>query len=144
MRRAAGVEGCVAFGAAVGRFVGSDRQFGPAVAAEDGRLVELVLRPLLRGVVGGLGVAEVAGIVAVAAGEADGDDVDFGGVVDAPSVIVDRRAEYFGSPRHCSLFLPVPLLHLATGDAPGPFQRSRCGSTPGPVIVPVEWKPPSR
>ena len=48
------------------------------------------------------GMAQVAGIVAVAAGEADGDDVEPGGVVDAPSVVVDGRAEHFGSSRHCS------------------------------------------
>lgn len=105
--RATGVERRVAFGAAVGCFVGRDRQFAPAVSAQDGGLVELLPWPLLRGMIDSLRVAKVARIVAVATGEADGDDVEFGGVVNAPSVLVDGRAEYFGSPRHCSPILPA-------------------------------------
>lgn len=103
----AGVEECVAFGAVVGCFIGSDRQFGPAVPAQDRGLVELLAWPLLSGMIRSLGMAQVAGIVAVAAGETDGDDVEFGGVVDAPGVIVDRRAEDFGRWRHCSPVLPA-------------------------------------
>ena len=107
MGRASGVERCVAFPAAVGCFVGGDRQLSQAVPAEDRGLVPSLAWPLLRGMICRLGVAKVARIVAVAAGEADGDDIEFGGVVDAPSVIIDRRAEYFGGPRHCSPFLPA-------------------------------------
>lgn len=107
MSGAAGVEGGSVFGTAAGCFVGRDRQLGPAVSAQDGGLVELVWWPLLCGMIRCLGMAEVAGIVAVAAGEADGDDIEFGGVVDAPSVIIDRRAEHFGGPRHCLPVLPA-------------------------------------
>lgn len=107
MSGATGVEGCVALGAAVDRFVRLDCEFGPAVSAQDGGLVELLAWPLLSGMIRSLGMTQVAGIVAVATGEADGDDIEFGGVVDAPSVIIDRRAEYFGGPRHCSPILPA-------------------------------------
>lgn len=107
MRRAAWIEGRGAFRALVDRLVRLDSQFGPAVPAQDRGLVPLLAWPLLCGMIRGLGVAQVARIVAVATGEADGDDIEFGGVVDAPSVIIDRRAEYFGGPRHCSPILPA-------------------------------------
>ena len=102
---AAGVEGCVALGAAVVAFVCRDRQFGPAVPAQDHRSVELLWWPLHGGMVRRLGVAQVAGKVTVTAGEADGDDIEFGGVVDAPSVLIDGLAEDIGSSRHRSFVL---------------------------------------
>lgn len=105
MSGAAGVEGRVALGAVVGAFVCRDRQFGPAAPAQDRRLVELFGRPLLGRVVGGLRVAEVAGKVAVAASEADRDDVEFGRIVHAPSVLIDGLAEDLGISRHRSLVL---------------------------------------
>src|SRR5699024_3911941 len=104
---AARVEGCSAFGAAVDRFVRLDCQFGPAVPAQNGGLIELLWWPLLCVMIRRLRMAQVARIVAVAAGEADGDDIEFGGVVDAPSVIIDRRAEDLRGPRHCSPILPA-------------------------------------
>lgn len=107
MRHAAWVERRGTFRAFIDALVRLDRQFSPAHSAEDGGLVSLFARPLLCGVVRSLGVAQVAGIVAVAAGESNGDDIEFGGVVDAPRVFVDRSAEYFGGPRHCSPILPA-------------------------------------
>lgn len=106
MRRTAGVECRITFRALVDRLIRLDRHFCPAVPAQNGGLVELLSWPLLCGMIRSLGVAQVAGIVAVTAGEADGDDIEFGHVVDAPSVLIDRRAEYFGDPRHSSARLP--------------------------------------
>lgn len=92
MRRAAWVEVRGAFRAFIGCFVGSDRQFGPTVPAQNRRTIPLLAWPLLCGMVRRLRVAQVARIVAVTAGEADRDDVEFGGVVNAPGVIVDDLA----------------------------------------------------
>jgi len=90
---AAFVEEAAAGGAAVGGEVGVDAQLGPADSAEDGLLAAAVAGPLACGVVRGFLVAEVARVVAAAAEELDGDDVDGRAVVDAPGLVVDRGTE---------------------------------------------------
>lgn len=96
MRRASWVEERGAFRTSIDTLVRLDSQCGPAPAAEDRWLVPLSARPLLRRVVRSLGAAKVAGIVAVAAGESNGDDIEFGGVMDAPRVLIDGLSEGLG------------------------------------------------
>src|SRR5699024_6417201 len=100
VRRASGIERGTAFRAGVDALVRIDRQFGPAHSAQDRRLVPLRPWPLFGGVVGRLRMTQMARKVPVAAEEADRDDVEFGSVVDAPRVLVDRFAVDAWRPIH--------------------------------------------
>src|SRR5699024_8272570 len=121
VRRASGIERGTAFRAGVDALVCIDRQFGPAHSAQDRRLVPLPPWPLFGRVVGRFRMTQMAGEVPVAAGEADRDDVEFGRVVDAPRVLVDRfavnvrrsihRAPAFRCPRS----LPFSLVRGSAG-----------------------------
>src|SRR5699024_573866 len=149
MRRASWVEERGAFRALVGCFVGRDRQFGPAIPAEDRVLVPSITWPLLCGMVGRLRVTQMAGEVLVTAGEPDGDDVEFGGVVDAPRVLVDRfavdvwrsihRAPAFRCPRS----FPFSLLRGSAGAGGRVQWGPRTGEEPCPsptiTFAPSPW-----
>ena len=73
--------------------IGTDRQLRPTRAAENGRLIPLPAWPLLCGVFGTFGMAEMAWRVPSTAIEANGYDVELSRVVLAPGVVVDRSAE---------------------------------------------------
>jgi hypothetical protein len=90
--RAAGVEGGAAARAGVRREVLGDGHGGAADAAEGGREVVLSAGDHLERVVGDRRVAEVARVPGVAAGGAEGHDVERRAVVDAAGLGVDRRA----------------------------------------------------
>lgn len=70
-----------------------DRQLCPAHPAENGGAIPLLSWPLPSRVIGGFAVAEMARIVAIAAGEANGDDIEHGRIVLTSSVLIDCFAE---------------------------------------------------
>lgn len=100
MRRTPEIERRSALGASACTPVRLNRQLSPAHPAQDGILVPRLARPLPRGMVSGLAVAEVARIVLLAASEANGDDVELGRVVHTPGVLIDRLSVDLGRSRH--------------------------------------------
>lgn len=102
MCQATGVERRCALRARAHGLISLDRQLRPTHPAEDGGLTPLLARPLFRWVIGAFRVAQMARIVPVAAGKANGDDVEFGRVVLAPCMRIDRLAEDARSSSHCT------------------------------------------
>ena len=93
---AGGVERGMARGAAgVALEVGGDREDGVAGTAEDGGFLPFGLGPGIEGMVGEGVVALFAGVEEAAAFHFDGDDVEWGMVVEAAGLGVEMEAVDF-------------------------------------------------